>query len=65
MQCCGNIYQVSQLLRTSAASSAQLDGHLWKLLAAHNLCEAVQSLRVKLGSVVCLSQIDSDCISQI
>ncbi len=41
------------------------DAYLWKLLAAHDLCEAVQSLRVQLGSVVCLSQVDSNCISQI
>ena len=41
------------------------DAHLWELLAAHDLCEAVQSLRVKLGSVVCLSQVDGGCISQV
>ena len=41
------------------------NAHLWKLLAAHDLCEAVQSLRVELGSMVCLSQVDSNCISQI
>ena len=38
---------------------------LGKLLAAHNLCEAIQGLTEQLGSMIGLSQVDGDRVCEV
>lgn len=51
--CCGAVEQSSQV------------ADLGKLLAAHNLCEAIQGLTEQLGSMIGLSQVDGDRVCEV